>query len=239
MMPRWPLLSFAGSDAPSFSIPALRHVDESLTDAPPLDNDIYAPGTFRPVHQTAIRIDHPHIPAASRGPVTHGSTDTSTTIPLSTPKPSPSAPPTSMVLNFSYLVLLPFSTSRIAATSSGVPDIPSLPSPTPVLDDMHPTEPHWLLLAPTAPGPSLTQLSSAPDPGTSTEGEGNAKTALHEERNAVDFPSTIRENIMAAPGVPPQSVTDVVIAGPPWRILGAENTGNRPPHASHDQYDIV
>ncbi|KAI9450673.1 hypothetical protein BJY52DRAFT_1227080 [Lactarius psammicola] len=73
-------------------------------------------------------------------------------------------------------------------TSSDVLDDPSLPSPTPVLDDMLPTEPHSSLIAPASPGRSRPRLSSAPDMGSSTKGECTAKAALHKERDALDPP---------------------------------------------------
>ncbi len=105
-------------------------------------------------------------------------------------------------------------------------------------------ESHSSPLAPAAPGPSRPQPSFAPDLGAAAKGESSAKAALHKERDALDPPSAIRENIMAAPNLPLQSpspspVTDVAIAGPSWRSLSAEHTGDHPPHLSHGQYDIV
>src|SRR6266702_163119 len=43
--------SLASPDAPSSSVPIPLHVDESLTDVPPLDDDIYVPGSFHPANQ--------------------------------------------------------------------------------------------------------------------------------------------------------------------------------------------
>ncbi|KAH8988404.1 hypothetical protein EDB92DRAFT_1817593 [Lactarius akahatsu] len=188
---------------------------------------------FHHVHQTAI--DDLRIPASYQDPVT---ARVATTIPISTLKPPASTPPTSVV---STLPPGAVAAQHIAdrRTSSDVPDIPSLPYPTPVLDGMHPTESHSSLPAPTTPSLSC-RLSSVLDLGTSAEGEGSAKTALHKERDALlDSPPTIRKNIIAAPRVPPQPVTDVAIAGPSWRTLGTENTGSHPPHPSHDHYDIA
>ncbi|KAH9051704.1 hypothetical protein EDB87DRAFT_1693802 [Lactarius vividus] len=245
-----PPASLTSPDALSLSIPAPRHVGEGLTDVPPLDDDLNASRPFHSAHQTAT--DDLRIPASSRDPVTacvaQGSIGT--TIPLSTPKPSAFTPPTSMVLASPPGAA---AVQHIAdrRTSLDVPDIPSLPSSTPVLDDMRPTglqsplhtlvtksnhvsspESHSSLPAPATPSLSR-QLSSALYLGTSTEGEGSAKGALHKERDALGSPPMIRENMIAAPGVPP---TDVAIAGPLWRNLGAEN---RPPYPSHDHYDIV
>ena len=119
-------------DAPSSSIPAPRHVDENLTDVPPFDNDRYTPGSFHPA-QTAI--DNLRILA------TQGDIDTSTTtIPLFTPDPSASTPPTSMASTSPPSTV---AVQHIAdrCTSSDVLDVPSLLSPTPVLDNMPPTGP--------------------------------------------------------------------------------------------------
>ncbi|KAH9034259.1 hypothetical protein EDB85DRAFT_2144531 [Lactarius pseudohatsudake] len=144
---------------------------------------------------------------------------------------SASTPPTSSISPPGVVAVQQIADRR---TSSDVLDIPSLPSSTPVPDGMHPIESHSSLLAPAAPCPSRPRLmlSSAPR-------GGSANVAWDGERDALDPPSTNRENIMAAPDLPPQSVTDSAIADPSWRFLGAEHTGNHPPHPSHGQYDIV
>lgn len=92
-------------------------------------------------------------------------------------------------------------------------------------------------LAPAAPGPSRTWLSSAPDLGVAADGGSSAKAALHKER---DPPTAIRENIITAPDLPrqlpsPLSVTDVTIAGPSLRSPGVEHTGDHSRHPSHGQ----
>ncbi|KAH8988406.1 hypothetical protein EDB92DRAFT_1817595 [Lactarius akahatsu] len=76
------------------------------------------------------------------------------------------------------------------------------------------------LPAPIAPSPSY-RMSSARNLGTFAEGEGSAKAALHKERGVLDPPSAVRENIMAAPDFPAQSVTDTFGAepSPPHRRL--------------------
>ena len=98
-------------------------------------------------------------------------------------------------------------------TSSDVIDIPRLPSLTAVLDHMFPPDAQLSLnspmtgsdrapsrsplLAPTAPSPYLSRLSSAP-----AEGKGSAKTTLHKDKDTRDAPSTIRGNFMATSHLP-------------------------------------
>ncbi|KAI9441076.1 hypothetical protein BJY52DRAFT_1217102 [Lactarius psammicola] len=184
-----------------------------------------------------------------------------TMIPLSTPDPSASTPPTASTSPPGAVAV-----QHIAEfhTPLDILDVPALPSPIQVLDTMPPTGPlaslnppmtgsdhtssspesHSSLPAPVSPSQILPQLSSEPDLGAVTEGEGSAKAASHKERDALDSPSGIRENIITAPDLPPQSplppsFTEVAIACPSWRSLGAEHTGDHPPHSSHGQYDIV
>ncbi|KAH9067978.1 hypothetical protein EDB83DRAFT_2378384 [Lactarius deliciosus] len=136
-----------------------------------------------------------------------------------------------------HLVLLPFSRLQIHRTSSDVPDIPSPPSPTPVLDVTLPTESQSSLLPPAAPCPSRPRLrlSSTPDVGAVARG-GSANVALDEERDALDPPSTNRENITAAPDLPPQSLSHCR----PFMVLSSCRANRKhPPHSSHGQYDIV
>ncbi|KAI9431330.1 hypothetical protein H4582DRAFT_2132996 [Lactarius indigo] len=213
-----PPTSLASTDAPSSSIPTPSHVDEIA-------------------HQTVL-----HIPAASPDPVTasvvQGGLDRSTTTTnFPTVEPSASAP--SMAPTFPGGFVVPHIADR--RTSLEVLNVPSLPSPAPVLDNILPTEAHRSLLAPASLGPSHPHPSSAPGPGAATEaeGEGSAKVALHNER---DLPA-ILENVMTTPDLLPQlpspSVTDEATAGPSWHPLGIDRTGHHPPRPSHDQYDIV
>jgi len=256
----------ASSDASSLPVPAPRHAEECLTDVPPLDNDIYVPGSFHPAHHTAI--ENVLIPATSHAPVTarviQGVVDTSAgTMHPSTPEPSAPTPPPASVASTSPPGVVALQHIADHRTPSDILDVPLSPSLTPVLDNMLPTDPqslldfpmtgsdhasspesHSLPLAPAAPGPSRPQPSFAPDLGAAAKGESSAKAALHKERDALDPPSAIRENIMAAPNLPLQSpslssVTDVAIAGPSRRSLGAEHTGDHPSHPLHGQYDIV
>ncbi|KAH8986154.1 hypothetical protein EDB92DRAFT_1818455 [Lactarius akahatsu] len=91
-------------------------------------------------------------------------------------------------------------------TSSDVLNGPSLPSPIPVLDNMLPTGSRSSPR--TAPGPSRPPLSSAPHLGAAAEGEGGADAVLHMERDVLDIPSAICDNIVSlsvAGGGGPQS----------------------------------
>ncbi|KAI9445738.1 hypothetical protein BJY52DRAFT_1420673 [Lactarius psammicola] len=102
--------------------------------------------------------------------------------------------------------------------SSDAQDVPSLPFPTPVLNNVLPTEYNLSLLAPASPRTSRPQLSSAPDLGAAAKGEGSANAALLKETDALDPPSAIREYIIAPPDLPqspsPSSVTEGATAGP-------------------------
>ncbi|KAH9031793.1 hypothetical protein EDB85DRAFT_2145930 [Lactarius pseudohatsudake] len=110
-------------------------------------------------------------------------------------------------------------------------------SPTPILDDMFPTESHSPIPAFAAPCPS-------PDLSAASEGGGGAEAALHREKDAIYHPSAIPEHTMFSPelapqSLSPQSINDVAIADPSRRSLDAEHTGEHPQHPSHGQYDIV
>jgi len=240
-------VSLSGLDAPSAYVSNLLYVDESLTGTavPPLDS-------FHPAHQTTL--ESLRIPVTSPDPATAGAIRDIVTSGITTPHPTPET--STSVPPLSSAAALQHNAGR--RTSSDVLDVPSLPSPTPVLDEMFPTGPrsssdspvtgsdlasfspesHSSMLAPAAPGPS-PQATSAPDLGAAAEGEGGTKAASHKERDALDPPSASRANILAAPDLPPQSpssVTDVAIPGPSWFSLGAEHTGD---HSSRGQYDIV
>ncbi|KAI9453479.1 hypothetical protein BJY52DRAFT_1289091 [Lactarius psammicola] len=177
----------------------------------------------------------PRIPTASPDPVTarviQGGIDTSTTtIPLSTPEPLASTrPPTCSYLNLPTCCRCR-SVHRRPSHFFRCSRRSSVPFPPPVTTNMLPTESHSPLLAPATPGRSRPQLSTAPDLGATAGGEGTAKAALHRERDTLDPPSAVQENITTAPT---SSTT-----GPSWRSLGAGHTGD-PPHPSRGQYDIV
>ncbi|KAH9034806.1 hypothetical protein EDB84DRAFT_1676120 [Lactarius hengduanensis] len=214
-------------DSPFSFVPGPHHVDETLTDVPPLNNDIYVPGAFHPAHQTAA--ENFHIPSTSRDPVTArvlpGGVETSTTMtPLSAPEPSAPLPPdsTSSAPPPGAVAVQHIEDRR----TLNVLDISSLPSPTPALDNILPIESHSSLRVPAAPGPSCLRPSSAPDLGAAAERGGSAEVTSHMEMDAVDPPSAIRENNLATPDHPPQSpslpsVTDLTITGLSQRSLGA------------------
>ena len=167
---------------------------------------------------------------------------------LSTRNPSASNPPTPMAPTSPPGAVTP---QHIADRrgSSNVLDVPSLPSLAPPLDETHPADlqssiisiltgselassspdNHPSLFTPTTPGTSRPRLFSAPILVPTAEGEGSAKPASNKERDSLVSPSAIREYTMAAPDDPPpqslssSSVTDVAIASPSWRSLGAEH----------------
>ncbi|KAH9165365.1 hypothetical protein EDB89DRAFT_2010683 [Lactarius sanguifluus] len=163
-------------------------------------------------------------------------------MPHPTPGTSPSAPPTS-IASTSPPRAVAFQHFADRCTSSDVLDVPSLPSPPSVLNSVLPTESHSSLLTPTAPNPSRPRLSSAPSLDAAEEG-GSAKATLPKDKDAPVPPSSIRDNIIPAPDLPSQlpspfPVPDVVIAAPPLRSLGTENTGDHPVDQSYGQHDIV
>ncbi|KAI9444366.1 hypothetical protein BJY52DRAFT_1316572 [Lactarius psammicola] len=149
---------------------------------------MYAPGSFHLVHLT--NIENLRVSITSPDPITarviQGRIDTSTTtIPLFTPEPSASSSPTST--SSPDAIAVQDITDR--RTPSDVLDVPSLPSPTPVLDNILPTKSQSSLLRLATPGLSCPRLSSSSDLGAAAEGEGIAKAALHKERDALDPPS--------------------------------------------------
>ena len=252
--------SHARPDVPSSSTSSTPPTPNNLTDVPPLDSDIYLPGSLRLAHQTAI--ENLRIPATSQNPVTarvmQGGSDTSTTAtPRSTPESSASTLPTSMASTSPHCDVVQNITDSL--TSPDVLDIPSLPSPTTVLENMFspglqssldspvtrsdhasssPESPSSLL-SPTSTAASHPRLSSAPYSGTAAEEEGRAKAALLKEKDALHSSSAIREDMMTAADHPKQSlslpqITDIAIVGPSRRSLGPEHTGGHPPHPSFD-----
>ncbi|KAI9434516.1 hypothetical protein H4582DRAFT_2060222 [Lactarius indigo] len=141
-------------------------------------------------------------------------------------EPSASAPPLiQMAPTFPGGFVVPHIADR--RTSPEVLNVPSLPSPAPVLDNMLPTGPqasldppvtgsdrasspeaHQSLLASASPGPSHPRPSSAPVPGAATEGEGSTKVALHNER---DLPA-ILENVTTTTDLPQLPSPDATTA---------------------------
>ncbi|KAH9012540.1 hypothetical protein EDB84DRAFT_1535641 [Lactarius hengduanensis] len=157
-------------------------------------------------------------------------------MPHPTPGTSPSGPPTS-VASTSPPRAVAFQHFAGHCTSSGVLGAPSLPSPPSVLNSVLPIGPqsssdspvtipdhasspesHSLPQTPIAPNQSRPRLSSAPSLDVAEE-EDSGKATLPEDRDALDPPSSIRDNIIAAPYLssqPPSPllVTDVAIAAP-------------------------
>ncbi|KAH9166416.1 hypothetical protein EDB89DRAFT_1910733 [Lactarius sanguifluus] len=105
-------------------------------------------------------------------------------------------------------------------------------------------ESHSSVLTPASPFASLPRPTSVPDIGVVIEDGGNPKTGLLKDKDTRDSPVREDEDIMANPDLPPRSqlspsVTGVAISDPSLRSLDAEHTGERPPHPSGSQYDIV
>ncbi|KAI9443689.1 hypothetical protein BJY52DRAFT_1317099 [Lactarius psammicola] len=162
-----------------------------------------------------------------------------TPILLSTPEPSAaSTPPPISMTSTSPPGAAAVQHIADRRTFSDVLDVPS--SPTPVLDNMPPTESHSSMLATAPLGPS-PHVTSAPDLGAAV-GEGSTKAASQKGRDAPDPPSASRANIMAASDLSPHlpsSASDVAISGPSRRSPDTEHIGDHPQHLSHGQYDIV
>ncbi|KAH8988773.1 hypothetical protein EDB86DRAFT_2831854 [Lactarius hatsudake] len=138
-------------------------------------------------------------------------------------------------------------------------DVPSLPSPTPVLDIILPTglqsfldppitgsdyslEPHLSLIAPAASSRPHPRLSSARDLGAAAEGGGSANTTVRKQKEKdTRYPSSaIRKNIITTPDLPPQlPPPPLATASPSLRPLNAEHTRYKPPYPSHSHHDIV
>ncbi|KAH8988778.1 hypothetical protein EDB86DRAFT_3202660 [Lactarius hatsudake] len=223
----------------------------------PLLASIYVPGPFNAARQTAV--EFLRIPATSQNPVAvrviQDGVDASTTaIPLSPMEHSTSTPPA----HRPGVVAVQHIADR--GTSSDVLlAVPSLPSPTPVLDIILPTglqsfldppitgsdyslEPHLSLIAPAASSQPHPQLSSARDLGAAAEGGGSANTTVQKRKEKdTHYPSSaIRKNIITTPDLPPQlPPPPLATASPSWRPLNAEHTRYKPPYPSHSHHDIV
>ena len=221
-----PFFLGSSSHMPPSSAHAPLRVDETFTDVPPLNNIISVPDSQKPIDDQTTT-ESCHVPATPPNPVaphvTNGNLDTSArTTHLSTPEPSASAPPPESKASISPLDAATVEHTPASRTPS--PDVPSSPSPTHVVDDMLPTGPpsspdspvagsdhtssapeaHSSMLASGAHGPSLPQMSSAPDLGAGAEGEGSAKVILRKEEDAS---LAIREDTMATPDLPHVAAT--------------------------------
>ncbi|KAH9165366.1 hypothetical protein EDB89DRAFT_2246752, partial [Lactarius sanguifluus] len=198
-------------DAPSSSVPVPLCAIANLTDVPTLDN-------FHSGHQKTI--EGVHIPVTSPDPtVTSASAiQDVVTLGITTPHPthgtSPSAPPTS-IASTSPPRAIAFQHIADHHTSSNVLHLLS-PSPASVLNKTLPAESHSSPLDSAAPGPSCPRLLSSVHSIDIAEGEGSVKATLPKDRDAPAPPSSIQDNIIAAPDLPSQPpspfpVPDVVI----------------------------
>ncbi|KAH9035108.1 hypothetical protein EDB83DRAFT_2415780, partial [Lactarius deliciosus] len=250
-------------DMPPSSTRASVRVEGNSTDVPPLDNNISVLVSLRVDKSTT---ESRRIPSTSLNPATihatHGSIDTCVretrlaTLDLSASNVSHrskalTSPPDA--------VAIPRNAHR--RTPSDDPDIPSSLSPTPVLDDKALTGPplssdspvtgpdhaysspesHSSVLTPASPFASPPRPTSVPDLGVVTEVGGNPKTGLLKDKDTCDSLVREDEDIMANPDLPPQSQLSpsIAISDPSLRSLDTKHTGDRPPHPSDSQYDIV
>ena len=168
LVPSFPSCGIATT---STSAHAPLFVDESLTDVPPLDDNIPPPVQTTPSSR--------RIPSTSADPITtlatHGSIDTSTrTISLSTPETLASTPSSKSKVSNSPPDVVAAERTAITHTASGDENVPLSVSSVPALDDILPTglllpsdsvvtgsdqafsslELHSSKLAPTGRGPS-------------------------------------------------------------------------------------
>ena len=202
-----PVPSFlAGNlDTPPLSANSPLRVDESFTDAPPLNDIISGPVSLQPVDQ--ITPDSCCTPATSPNPVTthatHGSNDNSArAMHLSTPEPLAFTFPAKSQASTPPPDAIAIENTPVGRTPSL--EVPSSPSPNQVLGNMlstglplssdsvitesdnasSPPVSHSSMLAPNVHGPSRPWVFSAPDLGAAAEGEGGAKAALRTEKDA-------------------------------------------------------
>ena len=225
--------SLASPGVPSSSTPAPLHVSESLTDVLPLEHDIFVQGSFHSTHHTPVEslcataTSPDLLPARS----ILGGIDTTTTIP-SSPQPSASTSPTSIAS-----ISPPGIAADLHIADNHVPldalYVPSQPLPTTVV--VH-----------TSPRSSLNPLMTgsnrlySPDSPSSLLAP-TSHSESQKERDTLDPPSS---TTIAGPDQPsmspsPSLVTQNAVAGPSWRSLDAEHTGDRSAHPSRGQYDIV
>ena len=145
--------------------------------------------------------------------------------------------------------------TAVGHTPSSDVEVPSSPSPTPVLDDFLPIgmllpldssvalsehasfslESHSQMLAPAASGPSRSW-----DPSAAVEGEESAKAALCQEKGK-DEPHddiTVTSDVPTRL-LPPQPIVDVAIAGVSRTSSRSSLDTGKYPSLPHGQYDIV
>ena len=228
--------SLANTGVPSSSTPAPLHVrvNESLTDVLPLENDIFVQGSFHSTHHIPVEglcataTSPDLLPAHS----ILGRIDTSTTTIPSSPQPSASTPPTSTASTSPPgIAVVPHIIDNHAPLDA-LP-VPSRPLPTTVL--MH-TGPHSSLNPLTTGSNRPYSLDSPPSQLAPT-----SPSASQKERKALD---PLSETTITGPDQLPMSpspslVTQISVAGPSWRSLDAEHTGDHLQYPSRGQYDIV
>ena len=252
-----PSLLSSSQNTPSSST-HLHRVDECLTEAPPR-NSVITSFSLQPIdqiatesHRTPVTLPNPATARATLGIID--------TMNLSTPEPSAStSPPESRAL-----ASPPDTVDVEHSADSHAPsiDVPSSPSPTQVLPTGPPLTSDFTvigtdhtsssleylspMLAPGAPSPSRLLHPSASDMGAVSEGESSVKPAFCMEKDAPHPPLKIREDSMADPDLPPQSLSpppiiDVAIAGRSHSqsSLDVEHTADHPSHPLHGQFDGV
>ena len=126
-------VSLAGPDASSSSVPAPTHVDESLTNVPPLDNNVSLPVSTQSAHETTV--ESRRISAVSQNPgatcATHAGLDTSArAMSLTSLETSASNPLSTLLASTSPPDAVVVQHIEDSHTSSGVLDVALPPSPT-------------------------------------------------------------------------------------------------------------
>ena len=229
-------------DAPSHSVITPDPDDEYTVDVPQINNTLVLAPSSR-AHQTATGDSHDS--TTSPDPVaavaTRDDPPARTMAPTiraaSTPTTSvPSPAPVSFQNNADLL-----------APHSGSPEIPSLTSPEPVLENMLPTgtpptltisyldltdelsypESHSSIMVNTSPRTSPWP-ASAPGPVAATSNEGSPKASSREDKDTPDLPSLDPTNqatttaiVNVLPKLPP--ITDIVTASPSQQEFDVEH----------------
>ena len=220
-------LSIASPDQPSSSTHPPLPVDETFTDALPLDNQISIPGSTQNIGQMT---------AESRSiPSTSPSLVTTDAMHLSASEPSTSAPHSKLDASASPPDCVTVGLTTLSRIPSSDLNVLSLPSP-PVLDATLPT---GLLLFSAATRFDLVFSSPESHPSIialGTGSEGNTKTGFSMKEEASYSTLGNREEAtpnLDTPHLPlPSLVTNVATDdGPPTCSLGTENIEHRPPDA--------
>ena len=227
--------SLTRPDQPSSPPQAPSPIDETLTDALPLDSRTSVLVSTQVIGRTSTE---------GRCVPTSSSQVTTRAIRRNT-YPRTTRPPTSSPLKSKALATPPagiaVALTELSRTPSGDLNVSSSPSPsTPVLDAIPPT---GALLFQVATRSELAFSSPACQSSilaSAAEGEGITKAGLSMEEDSSYSPLAVREDITATADIPPQlpspsPVADLVIDDP----SGTEHTEHRPIDPAHSQYDIV